>query len=106
MVDGCAAGAATARGRAELGWAGLRYRVVVVAMVVAIGWPCDPPPPLTPYLYHTFSRHGMINAAVLPVPFLARASTFRFCRMIGIDLSCTGDGLSNPFSKIPARRTR
>ena len=29
----------------------------------------------------------MMKAAVLPVPFFARASTFRFCRMIGIDLS-------------------
>mmetsp|Transcript_35419 Transcript_35419/g.85719 ORF Transcript_35419/g.85719 Transcript_35419/m.85719 type:complete len:247 (-) Transcript_35419:423-1163(-) len=53
-----------------------------------------------------FSRHGMMYAAVLPVPFLARAKTLRSCRMIGIASSWIGDGRSNPFSNIPMRSSR
>jgi hypothetical protein len=37
----------------------------------------------------TRSRQGMQNAAVLPVPFLARASTFRPASAIGITSSAT-----------------
>ena len=53
-----------------------------------------------------FSRHGMMNAAVFPVPFLARARTFLFCRMMGMASSWMGEGRSKPFSKMPIRRGR
>jgi len=40
----------------------------------------------------------MQKAAVLPVPFLARASTSRPVRAMGMDSSWMGDGFSKPFS--------
>lgn len=43
----------------------------------------------------TRSRVGMMKAAVLPVPFLARARTSRPVRAIGIASSWMGDGRSN-----------
>ena len=49
-------------------------------------------------LESVFSMHGMIKAAVLPVPFLARASRLRPCKMIGIASSWIGEGRSKPFS--------
>ena len=53
-----------------------------------------------------FSRTGMVNAAVLPVPFLARAKMSRPVSAIGMDSSWIGDGRSNPFSKMPMRSSR
>jgi len=44
------------------------------------------------------SRTGMQKAAVLPVPFLARARMSRPVSAIGIDSSWIGEGRSNPFS--------
>jgi len=49
-------------------------------------------------LVSTFSSTGMQKAAVLPVPFFARASTSRPVSAIGIDSSWMGDGFSKPFS--------
>lgn len=46
----------------------------------------------------TFSSTGMENAAVLPVPFLARARMSRPVRAMGIDSSWIGEGFSKPFS--------
>lgn len=48
----------------------------------------------------------MTKAAVLPVPFLARARTSRLVRAIGIASSWMGDGRSKPASKIPIRSSR
>ena len=45
----------------------------------------------------------MTNAAVLPVPFFARARMSRFSSAIGIASSWMGEGLSNPASKMPMR---
>ncbi len=57
-------------------------------------------------LSSTFSRTGMQNEAVLPVPFLARARTWRPIRDWGIDCSWMGDGCSYPISKIPFSKSR
>jgi len=46
----------------------------------------------------TRSRTGMVKAAVLPVPFLARARMSRPVRAMGMDSSWMGDGLSKPCS--------
>ena len=48
---------------------------------------------------------GMRNAPVFPVPFLALASTFLPARAMGIVSSWIGEGISNPFSKIPLSRS-
>lgn len=48
----------------------------------------------------------MTKAAVLPVPFLARARISRFVRAMGMASSWMGDGFSNPASKIPIRSSR
>lgn len=48
----------------------------------------------------------MTKAAVLPVPFFARASTSRPVSATGIASSWIGDGFSNPASKIPISRSR
>jgi hypothetical protein len=40
----------------------------------------------------------MEKAAVLPVPFLARARMSRPVRAMGMDSSWMGDGFSKPFS--------
>mmetsp|Transcript_2706 Transcript_2706/g.6776 ORF Transcript_2706/g.6776 Transcript_2706/m.6776 type:complete len:208 (-) Transcript_2706:366-989(-) len=54
----------------------------------------------------TFSRTGTTNAAVLPVPFFARARMSRPASAIGIDSSWMGDGRSKPASKIPMSSSR
>ena len=46
----------------------------------------------------TRSRTGIVNAAVLPVPFLARARMSRPVSAMGMDSSWMGDGLSKPCS--------
>ena len=46
----------------------------------------------------TFSRTGTQKAAVLPVPFLARARMSRPVRAIGMLSSWMGEGRSKPFS--------
>lgn len=45
-------------------------------------------------------------AAVFPVPFLALARTFLFCKITGTASSWMGLGFSNPFSKIPMSSSR
>jgi hypothetical protein len=45
-----------------------------------------------------FSSTGIENAAVLPVPFLARARMSRPVSAMGIDSSWMGEGFSKPFS--------
>ncbi len=45
-----------------------------------------------------FSIAGILNAAVFPVPFFARAIISLPVKAIGILSSCIGDGLSKPFS--------
>ena len=54
----------------------------------------------------TFSSAGMTKAAVLPVPFLARARMSRPVKAMGMDSSWMGEGCSNPASKIPMRSSR
>jgi hypothetical protein len=49
---------------------------------------------------------GIKKAAVLPVPFLARARMSRPVKAIGIASSWIGEGESNPASKMPIRRLR
>ena len=53
-----------------------------------------------------FSRVGMRNAAVFPVPFFALASMSRPVRATGIVSSWMGEGLSNPAPWIPFIRSR
>jgi len=48
-----------------------------------------------------FSRIGITNEAVFPVPFFALAITSFPVKAIGITSSCTGLGFSYPFSYIP-----
>ena len=48
----------------------------------------------------------MTNAAVLPVPFFARARMSRFARAFGIASSWIGEGRSNPASNIPMSNSR
>ena len=66
----------------------------------------DDPPWMTFFEVSTFSRTGMQNAAVLPVPFFARARMSRPVRLMGMLSSWMGDGLSKPFSYIPIRSSR
>ena len=54
----------------------------------------------------TLSSVGMIKAAVLPVPFFARASISRPVRATGIVSSWMGEGFSKPAAWIPLRRSR
>lgn len=49
-------------------------------------------------LKSNFSIMGMVNAAVLPVPFLALAINDLPAKAKGIHSSYTGEGFSNPFS--------
>jgi|MDSX01.1.fsa_nt_gb hypothetical protein len=58
------------------------------------------------FVASTFSRVGMMNAAVLPVPFLARARMSRPARAIGIASSWMGEGRSKPASNIPISNSR
>ena len=46
----------------------------------------------------TFSSTGIENAAVLPVPFFARARMSRPVSAMGMDSSWMGLGFSKPFS--------
>lgn len=58
------------------------------------------------FLGSTLSSVGMMKAAVLPVPFFARASMSRPVRATGIVASWMGEGLSNPAAWMPLRRSR
>jgi hypothetical protein len=48
----------------------------------------------------TFWMSGNRNAAVFPLPVLARASTFLPANANGMVAACTGVGLSQPISAI------
>lgn len=54
----------------------------------------------------TRSSTGMTKAAVLPVPFFARARMSRPASAIGIDSSWMGEGRSKPASKMPISSSR
>eukprot|EP00964_Phaeocystis_antarctica_P066807 scaffold40430_cov65-Phaeocystis_antarctica.AAC.10 len=53
-----------------------------------------------------FSSTGITKAAVLPVPFLARARMSRPARAIGMLSSWMGEGRSKPASKMPISNSR
>lgn len=52
------------------------------------------------------SSVGMMNAAVLPVPFFARASMSRPVKATGIVSSCIGEGFSKPAACMPFNKSR
>jgi hypothetical protein len=52
-----------------------------------------------------FSKTGITNEAVFPVPFLALARISLPANAMGIDSSWIGEGRSKPASKIPMSRS-
>ena len=67
--------------------------------------PTTPPPPPASLLSSTLFTIGSTNAAVLPDPVGARASTSFPASDSAIPCACTGVGLPH-FSLVSARRTR
>ena len=53
-----------------------------------------------------FSSVGIMNAAVLPVPFFALANISRPVKATGMVSSWMGEGFSNPAACIPLSRSR